>query len=466
MVGAGSAGLTAAGGLARLGLAVALIEANRMGGECLNTGCVPSKALIAAARHAQAVRDAHRFGIHAEAPRVDWAGVRAHVEGAIAAIAPHDSVERFAAWGVEVVRGHARFIDRRTLDVEGRRLSAPRIVIATGSRPRVPTIEGLSDVPFLTNETVFELGELPRRLLILGGGPIGCEMAQAFRRLGAEVVLIENGRLLAKSDPEAAALVAARMRAEGVEILEGTDVARAEGGAGAARLCLADGRVIEGCHLLVAVGRAARVDDLGLDSAGVTVGDDGIHVDRRLRTSARGIFAIGDCRAGPRFTHAAGYEGARVVTALGFGLPAPVTYAALPRVTYTDPELAEVGQTEAEARAGASRVEVSREAFADNDRAVADGDATGFCKVIRRDGRLVGAAIAGARAGELLAPWILAIARVKPTLWALSGITLPYPTRSEITKAVAFAAYEAHVFSRPARAWAGALARLRRLASR
>ena len=224
--------------------------------------------------------------------------------------------------------------------------------------------------------------------------------------------------------------------------------------------------MVHGSHLLVAVGRAAQIEDLGLDSAGVAVGDDGIRVDRHLRTSARGIFAIGDCRAGPRFTHAAGYEGARLVMALGFGIPAPASYAALPRVTYTDPELAEVGQTEGDARAGGGRVEVSREAFADNDRAVADGDMAGFCKLIRRDGRIVGAVIVGARAGELLAPWIVAIARVKPTLWALSGITLPYPTRSEITKTVAFGAYEGRVFSRLACAWAGTLARLRRLASR
>ena len=463
VVGAGAAGLTVAGGLGRLGLAVALVEADRMGGECLNSGCVPSKALIACARRVQAVREAARFGVRVAAPEIDWPQVRAHVRGSIAAIAPHDAAERFEAWGVDVVRGHARFIAPRALDVAGRRLAAPRIVLATGSRPKLPPLDGLATVPYFTNEILFDLDALPRRLLVLGGGPIGCEMAQAFRRLGSEVVLVEAERLLPGSDPEAAALVTARLRAEGIDIFEAAHVVRVESRGGAIRLPLGDGQVVEGSHLLLAVGRAANVADLGLDVPGVTTGDDGIVVDRHGRTSARGITAIGDCRAGPRFTHAAGYEGARLVTRLGFGVPAPIDRAALPRVTYTDPALAEVGIGEAEARRGQGRVEVIRAPFADNDRAVTDGDMDGFCKVISRDGRPVGATIVGAGADELLLPWILAIGRTRPTLWALSGLMLPYPTRGEVAKAVAFAAFAPRIFSRVARAWAATLARLRRL---
>ena len=359
VVGAGAAGLTAAGGLGRLGLAVALVEADRMGGECLNSGCVPSKALLACARRAQAVRGAGRFGVRVAEPAVDWGLVRAHVRGAIAAIAPHDAAERFEAWGVEVVAGHARFVAPRALAVAGRRLGAPRIVLATGSRPRLPPIPGLADVPILTNETLFDLDALPRRLLVLGGGAIGCEMAQAFRRLGGAVALVETRRLLPGSDAEAAALVAARLRAEGVAVHEGARATGVAGGAGAIRLTLAGGEVLDGSHLLVAVGRAPNVADLGLDVPGVPVGDDGILVDRHGRTGARGIYAIGDCRAGPRFTHAAAHEGARLVTRLGFGVPAPIERAALPRVTYTDPMLAEVGVGEDAARSGGGRVAVS-----------------------------------------------------------------------------------------------------------
>ncbi len=463
VIGAGAAGLTVAGGLGRLGLAVALVEADRMGGECLNSGCVPSKALIACARRAQAVRDAGRFGVRVAAPEIDWGSVRAHVRGAVAAIAPHDAAERFEAWGVDVVRGHARFVAPRGLDVAGRRLGAPRIVLATGSRPGLPPLDGLTAVPYLTNETLFDLDERPRRLLVLGGGPIGCEMAQAFQRLGSDVALVEMERLLPGSDAEAGTIVATRLRAEGVAVFEAARAVGVEGRAGAIRLTLADGQALDGSHLLVATGRVANVGTLCLDVPGVTVGDDGIIVDRHGRTSARGIYAIGDCRAGPRFTHAAAHEGARLVTRLGFGVPAPTDRAALPRVTYTDPAVAEVGVGEAEARLTPGRVAVSREPFADNDRAVADGDTAGFAKVVRRDGRPVGAAIVGAGADELLLPWTLAVGRTRPTLWALSGLMLPYPTRGEIAKAVAFAAFEPRIFSARARAWAATLARLRRL---
>ncbi len=461
VVGAGAAGLTAAGGLAQLGLRVALIEAGAMGGECLNTGCVPSKALLAIAARAQAVRDMGRFGIRAQEPQVDFAGVMAQVRGVIAEIAPHDAQERFEAWGAEVIRAHARFTAPRTLLVAGRTLKAPRIVLAVGSRPAVPSIPGLDIVPFLTNETLFSIDVLPERLVVLGAGSVGMEMAQAFRRLGAEVAVIDRGPPLSRDEPEAAALVSERLETEGIALHRAAVRGVSSVGGGVA-VDLDDGDTVGGSHLLVALGRSANLHGLGLEEAGVGTDGGGIVVDDRLRTSARGVYAIGDCRDGPRLTHAAGYEGARIVAAIGFGLRARVDYRALPRVAYTSPELAQVGMTEAEARERGGRVTAMREPFADNDRAVAEGASVGFLKVVRRNGRIVGACLVGERVGDLLMPWILSIGGAKPIPWALSGMILPYPTRSEITKAAAFAMYAPRLFSRPARIWAGVLAALRR----
>jgi pyruvate/2-oxoglutarate dehydrogenase complex dihydrolipoamide dehydrogenase (E3) component len=440
---------------------VALIEAGAMGGECLNTGCVPSKALLSIAARAQVVREAGRFGIAAQEPQVDFGAVMAHLRSVIATIAPHDAPERFEGWGVEVVRAHARFTAARTLLANGRTFRAPRIVLAVGSRPAVPSIPGLDTVSFLTNETLFSVDVLPRRLVVLGAGAIGIEMAQAFRRLGAEVAVVDRGPPLPRDEPEGAALVAARMRSEGV-VFHRAEIQRVSAAPGGISVVLHGAGTVEGSHLLVALGRSANLDGLELDRGGVAADREGIVVDDRLRTSARGVFAIGDCRKGPRLTHAAGYEGARIVAALGFGLPAPVDYRALPRVAYTSPELAQVGMTEAEARAKRGRIKVFREPFADNDRAVTEGKPDGFLKLVRRNGRLVGVCLVGEHVGDLTMPWILSVSGAKPTLWTLSGMILPYPTRSEIAKAGAFSVYAPRLFSRPARIWAGALAALRR----
>jgi len=467
VIGAGAAGLTAAGGAARLGLRVALIERGRMGGECLNTGCVPSKALLAAARRAHLLRGG-AMGVTA-AGSVDYAGVRAHVQGAIAAIAPHDSPERFRAWGVEVVQGEARFIGRRTVEVGNRTLRAPRIVIAAGSRPAVPDIEGLGSVPFLTNETLFDLAVLPRHLVILGAGSVGLEMAQAFRRLGAAVTVIEAGQALARDDAEAAAVVLRQLAAEGVEVRIGTRVTRVAAVPDGVQVetspvGASPGGAVTGSHLLLAVGRTPSLHGLGLDAAGVAVGVDGIVVDRRRRTSNPAVLAIGDCRAGPRLTHAAGHEGTVAVMNIALGLPAAADYAALPAVTFTDPELAQLGLTERAARERHGRVRVDRVEFADNDRAVAENETAGFVKVIRARGRLVGVTAVGAGAGELLLPWSLAM-RGRASPWAMSGAVVAYPTRSEASKAAAFAAFEGLIFGRAARGWARVLATARRRAA-
>jgi len=397
VIGAGAAGLTAAGGCARLGLRVALIERDRMGGECLNTGCVPSKALIAAARRAHAVREA-AMGVSAVEPRIDFTAVHAHMRGAIAAIAPHDSAERFEAWGVEVIRGEARFLDGRSVAVDARRLAAPRIVVAVGSRPAVPGVEGLSEVPYLTNETLFDLDALPRHLVVLGGGAVGLEMAQAFRRLGAAVTVLEAGNPLPRDDPEAAAVVLARLRAEGVVVRAQTRVAKTAVVTEGVRVEAEPGEPVTGSHLLVATGRVPALDGLGLDAAGVEAGRDGIRVDARRRTSNRRIYAIGDCREGPRLTHAAGYEGALVTREIALGVRAVADYRALPWVTYTEPNLAQVGLTEAAARErhDERRVEVQRQPFSENDRAIADGAASGFIKLVRVRGKVAGVTVVGA----------------------------------------------------------------------
>ncbi len=460
VIGAGSAGLTAAGGAAMFGLKVALIEQGEMGGECLHTGCVPSKALIAAAARAQAGRMRDRLGVTLSGVEVDFAGVRRHVDSTIAAIAPHDSQERFEQMGVEVIRAPARFLDAATLLAGNQRLSAPRFVIATGSRPAVPPIAGLDDVSYLTNETLFGLDALPKHLLILGGGAIGCEMAQAFRRLGSGVTVIEAGQPLAREDADASQIVIARLEDEGITFTIGTAI-RVEQNEGATSVKLDDGRRVVGTHLLVATGRQANIDALDLDAVGVRHGKDGIKVDGRRRTSNRRIFAIGDCRAGPRFTHVAGYEGSLVALQVATGWPSAVDWRALPRVTYTDPELAQIGLTEQEARDRHGSVDVTREAFADNDRAVTEGDITGFLKLVWHGRKLVGVTIVGARAGDLLLPWAQVIAG-KASTFALGSAIVPYPTRSEIAKAAAFAAWQPTVFGRAPKAWAGMLARLRR----
>ncbi|MBW4025288.1 MAG: FAD-dependent oxidoreductase [Proteobacteria bacterium] len=461
VIGAGAAGLTAAGGCARLGLRVALVERDRMGGECLHTGCVPSKALLAAARRAQAMRGT-AMGVTGTGPAVDFGGVRAHVAAAIAAIAPHDSEARFAAWGVEVIRGDARFSDPHRITVAGRELSAPRIVLAVGSRPAVPPIPGLDETPYLTNETVFGLNTLPRHLLVLGGGAIGVEMAQAFRRLGAAVTVIEAGRMLGRADRQAADLVLRRLADEGVILRPGTQVVRACPAPDGVAVDLSTGERVDGSHLLIAAGRRPALDGLRLDLAGVAAVPDGIRVDACRRTSRKHIYAIGDCRAGPRLTHAAARDGALAVRAIAFGVRARARDETLPSVTYTEPELAQIGLTEAEARARLRHVQVLTEPFRENDRAVADGATEGFIKLIRVRRRVVGVTLVGVGAGELVLPWSLIMGQA--SLWGLSGTVVPYPTRSELSKAVAFAAYEPILFGRASHLCVRALAWLRRQA--
>ena len=430
VIGAGSGGLSVAAAAAQFGQTVVLFEKGEMGGDCLNYGCVPSKALLAAARQAQAMRGGAPFGISPVEPEIDFAAVSAHVRRAIAAIAPHDSQERFEKLGVTVIRAAASFHDAHTLEAAGERFTARRFVIATGSRPAVPPIPGLSDVPYLTNETLFGITRLPPHLLVLGAGPIGVEMAQAHRRLGARVSIIEAGVPLGQDDPELSAIVLERLGAEGVEIITGRAVTRTSHDGAGIRLDWAGGGFITGSHLLVAAGRRPNIENLGLEAAGIAATPRGITVDRRLRTSNRRVHAVGDV-AGGRFTHEAGYQAGIVIRNMLFGLPAR-TRASMPHVTYTDPELAQAGLTEAEARTlHGSALRVLRWPFTGNDRAQAEGRTDGLVKIVTgRGGRILGAGIVGPGAGELIQPWILALERGLK-ISAMATPVLPYPTRGE-----------------------------------
>lgn len=372
VIGAGSGGLSVAAGAAQLGAKTVLIERGTMGGDCLNTGCVPSKSLLSAAKHFHAMSDGGKFGLSAHETSVDFGKVHDHVHGVIADIAPLDSVERFEGLGVTVIKAQAKFVDPKTVEAGATRIEARRFVIATGSRAALPPIPGLAETPHLTNETIFELTVLPEHLIIIGGGPIGMEMAQAFRRLGSKVTLLEGARVLAKDDPELTQVVVDQVKADGVDIREGVSITSVEQSGNGIRVALG-GESVEGSDLLVAAGRTPNVEDLGLDAAGVTFERGGIQVDGRLRTSNRKIFAIGDVAGGLQFTHVAGYHAGIVIRNALFRIPAKADVSAVPWVTYTDPELAHVGLTEAAARLRfGARVKVLKWPLADNDRARAE----------------------------------------------------------------------------------------------
>lgn len=454
VIGAGAGGLSVAAGAARLGVSVVLIEKGEMGGDCLNAGCVPSKTLIASAATAQTMREAATFGVHAVEPRVEWTAARKRIRRAIEAIAPNDSQARYAAMGVEVVRGHARFRDARTVETADVSVRARRFVLATGSSPAIPPIAGLEFTRYLTNETIFDLEAQPHRLLILGGGPVGVELAQAFRRLGSEVVVLEARKALSREDPELAAVALDKLRREGVEIREEAEVVRFDPHPQGVRAVLG-GRAVEetidGTHLLVAVGRRPNVEDLGLDAAGVRYDRSGVKL-RRLRTTNRRIYAVGDVAGGAQFTHAANYHAALVLREILFRAPGRPKPQIIPRVTFTDPEIAWVGLSEDEARARHRHVRVLRWAMADNDRAEAEGAREGHVKaIVARDGAVLGCGIVGRSAGELIAPWALAVSKGL-SAQDIARAILPYPTLSEISRRAAIGVYADQIDSPRTRA--------------
>lgn len=464
VIGAGSGGLSVAAAAAAFGQSVVLIEKGRMGGDCLNYGCVPSKALIAAARRAHDAATGGMFGVDAK-PTVDFARVIAHVHDVIGEIAPNDSAQRFTGLGVRVVKGAGRFIDHRTVAVDPDiRVKARRFVIATGSSPAIPPIPGLAEIPYVTNETVFDLAELPSLLAVIGGGPMGLELGQAFRRLGAEVTVIEAARPLAKEDPECAGIVLDAIGREGLAIRAGTRVASVRRVTDGISLVLARGgtqETLTASHILVAAGRVPNCEALQLEKARIAYGRTGIVVNQGLRTANRRVYAIGDVAAGsPMFTHVANYQAGLVIRRALFGLPVRVNYAAIPWVTYTAPELAQVGLTEEQAAAQKYRIRVLRWPYRENDRAQTERTTVGHVKVVTTArGRILGATIVGAHAGELIAPWSLAISHGL-NVRAAAQVVPPYPTLGEVNKRAAMTFFASAAASPLVRTLARVLGRL------
>jgi pyruvate/2-oxoglutarate dehydrogenase complex dihydrolipoamide dehydrogenase (E3) component len=449
IIGAGSGGLSVAAGAAQMGADVVLLEGHKMGGDCLNYGCVPSKALIASGKAAYSQRHAAQFGVADADGAADYAAAKNHVQEVIAQIAPMDSQERFEGFGVKVIRAYGHFISPTEVEAGDTRITARRIVIATGSTPFVPSIPGLETVPYETNETLFDLQDKPEHLLIIGGGPIGVEMAQAHVRLGSRVTVIEAAKALPKDDPELAAVVLDSLRAEGVVIEEAAKAVDIKGAPGKIEVATEDGRVIKGTHLLIAVGRKANTEKLNLDAAGIKTTRTGISVDDSLRTTNRRVYTIGDAAGGLQFTHVAGYHAGVIIRSALFGLPSKAKTTHIPWATYTDPELAQVGLTEEQARKKHGRqLEVVRFDYAHNDRAVAKRKTTGFIKVMVYKGRPVGASIVGHQAGELINLWALALAN-KMKMSQIAAMVSPYPTIGEINKRVAGAYFSPRLFENP-----------------
>jgi pyruvate/2-oxoglutarate dehydrogenase complex dihydrolipoamide dehydrogenase (E3) component len=463
VIGAGAGGLAVAQAAAAFGRRVALIEKHRMGGASLNTGCLPSQALLASARRAQAMRTAAAFGIAAVDPQIDPRAVQAHVKGVISAAAPSSSVERHTGLGISVILGAGRFLDKRTVLAGDYRIAARRFVIATGSSPVVPEIPGLDGCPFFTTDTIVESDRKIASLVVIGGGAAALELAQAHARLGSRVTVVEADRALAGEDPELAAAVMKRLRAEGVEILEGTKIERVETIAGLPRAHVTspDGLgTIDGTHLLIASGRRANISDLNLPAAGIKTGPHGILVNRGQRTTNRRVYAVGDVTGAPQATHASTYQAAIVLSRALFLSSAKTDPAIIPHVTFTDPELARVGLSEDQARAGKHTIHVLRSSFVENDRAQAERATEGHIKVVITDkGRILGASIVGASAGELIQVWALALSQGLD-IKAMAGAVAAYPTLSEISKRAALGSVAAAAASRSVRKLIDFVARL------
>lgn len=442
IIGAGAAGLSVAAAAAAFGVPTVLVEKGRMGGECLNTGCVPSKAMIAAGKRAEAYRDSARFGVPMAPPNIEFDKVNDHIHRVIDAIAPNDSRERFTGLGVRVIEGGARFRDARTVVVGAEQeisheIEARRFVIATGSQPMIPPIPGIEQIPYFTNENIFETRERPEHLIILGAGPNGLELAQAFRRLGSEVTVLEREQPINREDPECAAIVLDALARDGVTVRSGVKVERLRRLRQRIEVVLDGGETIQGTDFLIAAGRKPNFEGLNLDAANVQYQPGGILIDKRFRTSNKSVYAIGDVTGLPQYTHAANHEASLLIRHLLFRLPIAMNLSQIPRVTFTDPELAHVGLTVDQARERHGAIRVLRWSYRDNDRAQAEGKTRGHIKVVTdRKGAILGVTIVGAAAAEQITSWTLAITH-KLNIRSFAEIVMPYPTYSEVGKRAA-----------------------------
>jgi len=456
ILGGGAAGLTAAAGAAQFGAKTILVEKGKaLGGDCLHFGCVPSKTLIRAAEVWSLARRTKEFGLPAvELPPVDLAAVMDRVRSVIATIQEHDSPERFCKLGAAVRFGEPRFVDDHTVSVGGDRLTARAWIIATGSSPSLPPVEGLDTVPYWTNETVFSQKELPGRLLVLGGGPIGIEMAQAFQRLGSAVTVVEFAdQILGPEDPDIAGILRTRLEAEGVKVLTGAKVLKAASADSSVLLRVAPAQgegepwTIEGDVLLVAAGRKPNVEGLELQAAGVSFTAKGVPADARMRTNVPHIYSCGDVNGVFPFTHVAGYEAGIALSNAVLRLPRKADYTKVPWCTYADPEVASIGLNEKRARAAGVEYRVLTSHFREVDRALAEGETGGKIKVlVTPSGQLLGCQIAGHHAGELIHEWVAAI-NGGVRLSTLAGAVHAYPTLAEISKKAAGSYYSGKLFS-------------------
>jgi len=454
VIGGGAAGLTVTAGAAQLGAKTLLIEKEaQLGGDCLHFGCVPSKTLIKSARVYHQMRNAAKFGLpQVELAPVDFRQLSRRIKSVIDTIQKHDSKERFCKLGARVEFGSPTFVDEQKVRLNGSSVTAKNWVIATGSSAAAPAIAGLDQTPYITNREIFYMDRLPSSMIILGAGPIGCEMGQAFNRLGTRVAIVDMAaQILGKEDPDMSGLVKAVMESEGVDfhLKCSIESVRQVGNEKEVAVRTEDGQTVslKAEQLLVALGRGANVDGLGLESIGVEFDRRGVKVDSRLRTSQKHIFAAGDVAGGFQFTHAAGYEGGIVISNAVFRLPRKVDYTYLPWCTYTDPPLGSIGMNEAMAKAAGIETTVWMEEFKDNDRSLADGEKTGRIKMIL-DGseKPIGVQILGPHAGDLLAEWV-AVLNGKVKLSTLAAAVHPYPTIGEINKKVAGTYFAPKIFS-------------------
>lgn len=446
IIGGGSGGLSVAAGAVQMGAKVVLIEGHKMGGDCLNYGCVPSKALIASAKQAHALSQGAKYGVAKATAKVDYAAAKDHVAEVIATIAPLDSVERFEGLGVQVIEDFGRFISPTQVQAGDTIIEARRFVVATGSGPFVPPIEGLDAVQYYTNEDIFDLRDKPDHLIIIGGGPIGMEMAQAHVRLGSKVTVIEGLKAFGKDDPEMAAIVIENLKSEGIEIIEDAQASKISGKGKTVTVHTPKGD-FTGSHLLMAVGRKVNIEKLDLEKGGIEFTRGGLKVGDDLRSvSNKKVYAAGDVAGGLQFTHVAGYHAGVLIRSMLFGLPSKQSTQHIPWATYTDPELAQVGLTEAQARdKHGDKLEVIRFDMAHNDRLIAERKNKGLIKVMVVKGRPVGASIAGPLAGELIGMWAMAIAN-NLKMSAIANTVLPYPTVSEVNKRAAGAYFSPRLF--------------------